>query len=346
MKKQISEPNDPQKGDQKKKRSRKNRAKKQKNQASGGNLQKPRGHLSDCAQRYAMALSNPFAGIQEPCVPDNNVTASYKISCRGVGTFTCGTNNVGFVAFAPKRFGNNFPASNSPVWYSLSTFAGSTITLTSGATVGEANMARFPYNTSDIGDGNGQIQARLVGAGLRIFYSGTELNRGGTIYAIRNPYNNTVHGIDGGEAASFSNTKIIPVDRRKHTICWKPTSADDFAYSNDPHNVAQNSVTYHGNANGPACMAFLVNSTPGNTFTYEIVSHYELLGTVLRGTPSESDATGMAAIFSAIPPVIETISAVMTGDVFKGTYKALEAMSGLYFGPPRNDRIEYTVHEL
>jgi hypothetical protein len=308
--------------------------KQMKKNKSNSASQRPRGHLSQCSTIYALAMSNPFLDLNDACVPDNNTSPSYKFSVRGTGSFSIGTGGVGYVIFGPKRFGNDFSASNSPIYFTGSTYAGTTITTnTATAGVNNNNLARFPFPLAEVAPLDKKL--RVVGAGIRIFYQGTELNRGGTILAFREMNNNSCNGASESTLASWTNTKLVPVDRRKHSVTWKPVQSSDFDYYDSPNDVSQNNSTYYANAYGPCCMGFLVSgSTTGNSFKYEIVTHYECLGSNVRQSPSSADSAGMSAVFSAIPPIIETVSSVMSGDVLKGAVKALEGMSGLYFGPP------------
>lgn len=317
-----------------KKKKRNNKSKQKAGNQKKDSNQRPRAHLSECSYQYALAMSNPWACQSSPCVPDQLVLPSYKFSVRSRGTLSVGTAGVGYVVFAPKRFGNDFSAAtNFPIYSTASNFTGTTISTTTGVTgVLGTYMSRFPYTTANIGSGVGQLQIRTVGSGLRVFYTGTELNRSGTLLAFREPNNATVSAMSATDIYSLNNTRSVPVDRRKHAVCWVPSSADDYEYADDPHNVT--SANGAPNQDGPTCMGIMITgATAGITFDYEIISHYEALGTLLNSTRSESDGVGLSAVHSAIPRVIDTISSVFSKEVISGAYKAIELASGLYFGP-------------
>jgi hypothetical protein len=279
-------------------------------------------------------MSNPWICQSPPCVPDDKVIPSYKFSIRTRSTFTVGTAGVGFFVMAPRKFGNDFSvASNYPLYHSSAAYTGTTIACSTGVTgcIG-SNHSRFPYTISQIGKDLGDIQIRVVGAGARVFYTGTELNRGGTLLAFRQPENTSVYNAAAADLYSYNNTRSVACDRRKHAVCWVPVSPYDYAYSEDSNNYS--SVTQQENNSGPCCMGFMVTgATAGNTFEYETIIHYEAIGTLLNSTKSHSDAAGLSAVHTAIPRVIETISSVFSKEVITGAYKAIEMASGLYFGP-------------
>lgn len=342
-------PSNPSKKGKGKKKNKKNKVNTVKQKPQRSTLQ-PRAHLSQCARLYAAALSNPWACDSPPCVPDDKVTPSYKFSVRAKGNFTVGTIGTGFIVVCPKTFGNDFSGVNSTVFKSNSTFTGNTIQANAVVVgVDEAALSRFPYQISDIGGGISKLQARLVGYGLRCFYTGTELNKGGLIQVFRQPQNSTTHQMTSDNLYSLSNTKAIPCDRRKHSVCWQPITPNDFEYSVNANNTDRTVATAD---TGAPCMGVMVSgATTGNSFEYEIIAHYELLGSPILTTKSHSDSVGMSAILTSIPKVIETVSNIYQGDLLNGALKAIEMASGLYFGPPApRERVpvlsNYSVEEL
>lgn len=277
-------PKNPQKkSNRRRPRKRQNRARGRQNGLSA--------HLAPCTQHYAMALFDPFGSRfdnETPCIPDASDVPSYKFSILTRGSFSTGTQGLGYILVAPNANGSDstIAAISSP------TFAGST-TLASGAGVTAVSPAQFPWTS-------GAARAiRLVSMGVRIRYSGTELQRGGTIYAVSAASeddaleNNSIINL-----AARNTCMTFPVKRRWTQAGYR-VGATNANTSNHP------GYMYHqGNydliastANAKMVIAVQVpDITTSKTFDWEIIGYYEAVPYGGAGLPvvsrSHADTTG------------------------------------------------------
>ena len=145
----------------------------------------PAGVLSECAARYACAIGAPFsAGAIGACVPSFPARPSFKVHSRINGTFSIGTAGVGYIGVAPC-------VSNSQrcIYYTGSTFTGTTL-MVSGTGVNAITNTSNPYASGAFvpaSQATDAMTARIISVGLRIRYTGTELNRGGIVYGLVHP---------------------------------------------------------------------------------------------------------------------------------------------------------------
>lgn len=201
------------------------------------------------------------------------------------GTGYIGTAGFGFVAWVPSLYANDV---NCLSVSNINTFAGTTVTTANPTTgVGFLKNTQFPYNAT------GNVRARVVGAGLRIRYTGTELNMGGLIVPYSVSATNTGAPLLNANQDTLLNqpdAKSIPVDKNWHGCVWRA------------HNSATREYTQYTTAID-GLGTWMVNTivgTAGQSFEWEAVSFYELissLNVVVNNTSSSnSDPVGFGAI--------------------------------------------------
>jgi len=156
---------------------------------------------------------------------------------------------------------------------------------------------------------NSNTTYRIVAAGLRISYTGTELNRGGLIVGVQDPNHNslylsTVQSID--QQTVSKHFRVLP---NWVTVLYKPVydSDDDFVSNYAPYTPAVNDLSFF--------MGFIIQSpsaTLSESYEYECYTVLEYQGPAVRSqTPSHFDPTGYAAA--------HTVSQVTTAmQPFKG----------------------------
>lgn len=133
---------------------------------------------------------------------------------------------------------------------------------------------------------------KLVGAGLRVRYVGTELNRGGRIVGYTCPLGEDLYSLSFDELASYPGAMVYSVDRSWKQIAYKPASPADNDYK-----TVSNSYSWV-----QSIMAFAVKSTASNEFEYEVVTFYEFISNpavnkvVESMTPTSSDIVGLSAV--------------------------------------------------
>lgn len=251
--------------------------------------------LSPCSQLYLRAVADPF-GVEggKACVPDLIDKPSFKCLQVARGTFAAGTGGIGFIIATAHQ-----PTSGGVVWASDSTFSGTTIPNTT-AFAGTIVTNNFNSNFVPTQFGIGLLDYRPVGAGLRIRYLGTELNRSGRVIPFRTYGQFPPTHLGGASAANFLVRPEVPsmaVDREWVTTTWIPMGMTDFNY-----NTLLGTVPVAGTPGNSTDLAFWVDGTaPGNAFEWELYTHFEIASedgeiSPTGITPSHSDVPGMSAI--------------------------------------------------
>lgn len=284
--------------------------------------------LSQCARKYAIALYNPFALLDSshanylsavglnlsmaegPCIPTTPALKSrrLKIFCRG--TMSTMSNGIGYIAFAPRRLGNNYPLTSdtaAPVLYSLSG---------SGPTTG------FPPMDGYLGYGGGAINwnsdystgqlvipgglllgitYRVVGAGIRLRYIGNELNRAGVIHAIEEPNHASLSNLQPTQLQQFESYFDCAVTREWSQLTYTPVSEVEFAYLPD---LLSNPAGSYPAETFQHSIGFLVEGTaPASPFQFEAIMLAEVVGSQVRDLKeAESDSQGRDAVLNSISP--------------------------------------------
>jgi len=183
--------------------------------------------LSDCGKKYAVAVSNPFGMLDatalqanstiyrgmkledggDACIPSFPPLKSRRVKLFMSGVFGTSSAATGYgnIAFAPRRLANNYPvnATNPPLIYSGvgaavgAGFAGMDDAVTGVPPGYGTNQWNSDYSVAVLlNNAAGQgIRQRVVASGLRIRYTGTELNRGGIIHAIEEPAHSTLSNL-------------------------------------------------------------------------------------------------------------------------------------------------------
>lgn len=239
--------------------------------------------LSDCSAQYADCLADPFESPAGACIPIIPAFPSRKAVFFVRGSMSTGTAGVGFVAAGLTA------ASDVPVVCSTGTaYAGTTI-VTSGAGV----VAASPNSDYTSASFSSQaLQWRPVGCGIRIRYTGTELARGGTVYALEQPDHLSLATLNASDLLKYDACHRFPVDRQWTEVCYAPISMTEVEYTNSAALLS-----------GDPILGLLVAapSTTSITFDYEYYIHVELVGRAARGkTPSHSDETGFGTVLGAV----------------------------------------------
>lgn len=244
-------------------------------------------HLSPCAVLYNRALTNPFGGFEHlPCIPDTLSVPSIKFSTMARGTLAIGTAGVGYIFLRPFCVANDEACGA----YTTSTFTLDHFTsVPEPLTEGEPSFFNdSPYSTADLA-GN---DARVVGAGIRVSYMGTELNRGGVVILHRQPSGNNVPELSN-DVSLLKNRPTVQgiATRDSESVNYRPDNPDQFGYSDatiaGPHSL----------------LIYISGAVPGTTWAFEIIQFYEMVGTRGNPTMSHSDPVGMGAVIGSTPVV-------------------------------------------
>jgi hypothetical protein len=311
--------------------------------------------MSDCAKAYLEALTNPFGPFEElPCIPDTITVPSYKYSARCTGTFQCGTAGVGWVVYDPWAMIWSDPTSdtaastmNWPILSTDNTYTGNSYNwqynydATPPYTVG-VNLSKsdssYTYGSLTGASVTQANQIRLVGAGLRIRYTGTTLNQGGRAVLYRDRGNNSIVSSTQSTMSSFLKDKSYAsstTSRSWKEITYLPDNPQLLGYQ-DYRVFDGNNVTYDDEGNiltrtgyNHFCMiAFVDGAQPSNSFEFEAIAHFELIGTNLpSSSKSPADPVGFAAVTSSVPTVIPEGSNSLYNTVMQGITSAITTMT-------------------
>lgn len=297
-------------------------------------------HLSPCATSYLRALSDPWTMPRElPCIPDVITLPSRKFQTKARGVFTIGSGGVGWVIASPfltaaSDYGIGSGYVDKPVIYTSSaTYAGTTYTWSatgsSITTTGvSAANAQSPMTYSALAAAG--VQIRLVGGGLRIKYTGTELNRGGRLVLYRSRSNAQI--TQGWSATDFLSDPTCyteSVTRSWKGVTYLPDSTDYLDYNNS--STFQPSVGLSEGSARRSLIAFVEGAVSGTSFEYEVTSYFELIGPNQQATQSHADPTGFGAIMSALPERVTSLGSETYASMERGALKALETTtSGLF----------------
>jgi len=242
--------------------------------------------LSGCAADYARALANPFTGPLA-CVPDFPAMLTRRYRSYSKGNFTCSSaTQFGFILFEPSYLATNDLLA---VVASTSAYAGTT------TTAGGAGVAAFTgnaeYPSTAFGDLPSQIQKRVVSAGIRVRYVGTNLNRGGQLCGLHEPDHNPLVGQSFADFDAQTQSARLPVGKEWSTLLFNPSSRRDLEMSGTFFNLPTDPVFY---------MGFVVQSptsTDPANYEFEAFAVIEVEGRNVRGkAPSHVDPTGFSAV--------------------------------------------------
>lgn len=280
--------------------------------------------LSECAAKYAIAIADPWNPAAEgACVPTHPSRPSQKHTAYRKGTVVIGANGFGFVTAAP-CLANDQPA----IWHSNSdTFIGSvaSVSVDSPATgVGQASLSMLPYAGSDLIDvsvGRFQIPVagRVVSASLTLEYTGTELDRAGSVVCFVDPAHSSVAGLNYGDIESRreSSYETSGQSRSKCTVSVSGLNTPELQYPEidflEMNNLqAQLSMMWpyseplstSGTSDpfiGAPMMIIWVTGVKGSTWHYEYIQHSEFIGTKTEAmsTHNVTDARGFELVSSA-----------------------------------------------
>jgi len=249
-------------------------------------------NFSQCTKDYATALMDPWNVVRPPCVPDTICLPSYKFGVRARGTFVVGLQGTGFVFINPYVcYGGTTAGFRTDASFNSQDVEGG------GITGNDPFFNDSPFVAADFGAALNQ--SRLVGAGLRARYTGTEINRSGQAVIFRSPTNRDFLA-PGSQSVTnlltYKETSTAPVDRDWHYAVWRPTTATDIAYAN-PVDLEPNFCL----------LVAIFGGQPGQSFEFDYVSWFEIVGNNLPNlTRSHSDPIGMSAVSMAMPLVQPT----------------------------------------
>lgn len=246
---------------------------------------KPKPVLSGCAAKYAATLIDPYThhGIGVPTVP---AVPSWKTYVFARGTLqTSSTTGIGYVLASPL---NAIVNDATAVYYTGSNYAGTTMATTGTGVV--TGLTNSPYAAAALGGQESGVTYRVVSAGLRVRYRGTNLDMGGTLYSVTHPTHAALDNANAGDLAAINLTKIGTVSREWTSTVWCPVYPQEF--------------NFNSSVGGTTPMAHLIvapDATQTISFDWELTVNVEFVGMPVRGmTVGQSDNQGFGAVTSAM----------------------------------------------
>jgi hypothetical protein len=286
------------------------------NAANAGRMMKfspPRAPTHPCVLDYGESLLNPFNLLLCPCVPMYPALASRKFTTfvRGVGSTN--TSGVGGITGIPSGVQGVDAPPYAPIGcVTDSSYAGAGLPAV-GDTGTTALYGNSDYTPAQVGTG---VELRLVSMGVRIRGKTTKLNQGGTVFLLQEPDHNSLAGKTDPQMGAYDECAILDFENHDWLSCsYTPRFQADF--------------NYHSNSSGvvdpqPFLGVLIKSCAPSQEFRYEIVAHYEAIGSSVRGkTPShvftEASQTVAAAISQAPPAKL----ALMGSDTQMGQARSI-----------------------
>jgi hypothetical protein len=245
--------------------------------------------MGGCSVEYGRSLVNPFTG-PSACVPTYPVSKTRKMRVFTRGTFsTSNTTGFGFVVADPQRGVCN---DLNTVFASLASGVQANVDWTTAGNAAGAN-SNSDYAFAQLGEGNTQFNYKVVSCGLKIRYTGTELDRGGQLIGLQDQdhqsmYLRTLASIDGEETS-----RRFPVNRKWKRVLYRPLDSHDLDFQSAvyTYTAAPTDVNFY--------MAFICQAPDpavSLVFEWEYFSNYEIIGRNVRGlTDSHVDPVGAAA---------------------------------------------------
>jgi hypothetical protein len=284
-------------------------------------------NISPCTVNYAKALADPWnpQTTQDVCLPDTNAVSSFKFHTRSRGTMTVNSSGFGYVAVSPVALANS--ALQSVSFSNLGTGASvSTVPVTTNTAWNTSINSNSPF-----GNTNTSLLPlmRPVVVGVRIRYSGTELNRGGSIAFYKSKSLNNSESASGQSFATIllANTcNVASVDRKWHGVTWTPYDDMDANYVN----VGTGYDIIGNGYNKELCL--LVQSQAGNTFDFDISGFFEAIpytnvtSDTTSAPPSvsksEVDSDGYSFVKGVYASVADNVSGPGLWNLFQTAAKA------------------------
>lgn len=225
-------------------------------------------------------------------------------------------------------------ANDAPfAWYTINTVSnGGQATFTTTATgatsttgVGAVTMSALPYTAAQLSGSssdNSSVQGRMVSCGVRVWYSGTELNKGGTITAYVDPSHSNLYGETIASIGARREASVCPITEVPYEFSIYGIDSSEYEYETGQYLGNASAATYKlaasfpysgiewlsaadvagsfNNGSAPAII-FFEAAAPNVSFRYEIVAHCEFVGSLAEGktTVSTADTVGVEIVQNA-----------------------------------------------
>lgn len=220
--------------------------------------------LTRCGAGYLTALANPFGAPPGVCLPaDVLALPSQKVRASVRGTFNALGNGNCAILVAPSVINNNAA-------FKVGTVAGITSSAdmtTATATATTTQVVTLPFNSTDLGIGANNVQARLCGFGVRVWWMGDQNNCSGLCAVLETQSHSTLATYLLSEIVNDPNASASPIiPGEQYGVYWSgPKTSAELAFSSTDIQVP--------------CIGIVILNAAGNgIFGFEIVTHVEYTG--------------------------------------------------------------------
>lgn len=295
--------------------------------------------VSPCTKKWFTALTSPFSQeAQGACIPSGANISSMRYMNYVRGDIVIGTKGIGYLQLWPTAYNDVSVGAVTDA-----TFTGTTAKIfTAGGSAAWNNgvnpiyfaNARFSSADATQPNLNQKVASRLVGGGIKLYYTGTELNMGGLVSVYTNPQHINVNSAQTTSAeftptslGAYQETLIRPITREIFEYPLSPLLEKELSYSttyNDSVSLVDfnQSVAYPWSQSGYLFNALsstygqtnlniyvanpttiiMVTGVPGNTIHFELAMHVESVGDLTTGMrqPADSDTVGVDSLMAAL----------------------------------------------
>lgn len=288
--------------------------------------------LPKCTLKYAAAVSVPFEiAARGACVPSTPAVPSQKVHSVIRGDAVIGTTGMGFIAISPCLGNDGIAAYYTNVSFAGTFFQILTANNITGVGISVVSPTNLPFTSAQLASTvDPVVQGRMVAVGVRIQFTGTELNMSGLTYCMEHPLhqnpclnpgttigatNATLGTYEDCEIAaltrspchltlsakSIGETEYIPIETL-YVNAASTTTGLVYPFSNG--NAVQNGGFTYSSAGvnaGAPCGVIGFTGVAGQTVHFEIISHVEYVGlaTAGRTTENPADSEGVARVLAA-----------------------------------------------
>lgn len=262
---------------------------------------------------FARVYADPFLqnSVSIPTFPPV-IVERHQSYCRGTGIIN--SNGAGWVCVIPAAmmtndtngvFFSNQEGSPSSI---QQVFDGDPNPTAFGFATSTSQFSWSRFNTQTEGNGI-PITGRIVALGLRVRYTGTQLNMSGVSYGCEiRPAGASLNGYTGEEITKCSGYKQHMFNRSWFCITRMIEDQNDllfqkyddenhcFVYDFDSTGMAQVPAT----ADAYARQGIAITGYPGENFEWEVRCHFEVQGQALnRNMSIPSDTEGVGRVVSS-----------------------------------------------
>jgi len=143
------------------------------------------------------------------------------------------------------------------------------------------------------------VTFRVVASGIRVRYTGNLMNQSGLMHCVQDADHNSLSSLTVGQIGQMESYYAKPlIQNQWHGISYAPANELEYYFNQDnlSNGVTNNGLDHH-------YYGILLTGLNYNTasFQYEIIVHYEAVGSIVRGkTDTPADPVGLATVTNSI----------------------------------------------